>query len=296
MSNNNNAANFASVSESVKMRCYASVFSRGVIRDILRFDDYRAVDEIYSCFDKVSNPASTYLHYYTYIYRKLSKGYRCEYVYKNELISKYLLKQFGTRKTVYFNEFRVGETIADLAMFNGISKAFEIKTELDTPSRLQNQLSTYKRLFQKVYVVVPKERLDEYRLIVTPGVGLLTFDTKGGIHINEEVPAGDNEDFDSLLLMQCLREKEYMNIIRSKYGELPKVSAFEMYGACLKLLQEMPKDELRAMFLREMEQRKTATPLLRSTPSALRQICLSMNMNKKDCESLMRHLNVEIKI
>lgn len=296
MPNKNHATNFASVSESTKMHCYASMFSRGVVRDIMKYNDYRAVNEIYRCFDKGRNHAGTYMLYYAYLYRKICKSYRCEYVYKNELISKYLLKNFGTRNTVYFNEFRVGEAIADLAMFNGTSKAFEIKTELDSTSRLMDQLRTYMKLFQLVYVVVPKERYGEYRQICPRGIGIIVLDATHGIRIDEVDHAVENVDFDKELMMQCLREKEYMNIVRSKYGKLPKASAFEMHGACQDLLQKIPSEELRTLFLKEMERRKTATPLLRSTPSALRQICLSMNMTQKDCDNLKNHLNVEIKI
>ena len=79
------------------------------------------------------------IHIYSDLLKKsysvISKYYRCEYVYKNELI-KLLLKKYGTRNSVYFNEFRVGNSIADMVMFNGESKAFEIKTEYDTPRRL----------------------------------------------------------------------------------------------------------------------------------------------------------------
>ena len=59
-------------------------------------------------------------------------------------------------------------------MFNGESKAFEIKTEYDTPRRLDKQMEDYKRFFDKCYLVVPEDRLEEYYNIVEPTTGIIT--------------------------------------------------------------------------------------------------------------------------
>lgn len=47
-------------------------------------------------------------------------------------------------------------------MFNGKSKVFEIKTILDKEYRLSNQLQEYKKLFNEVYIIVPRELLSKY--------------------------------------------------------------------------------------------------------------------------------------
>ena len=115
-----------------RLRDCSSAFSRSAFTDVLSYDDYSHFDWIYSYYNF---KCDTYLGLIKRAYSIIAKGYRCEYVYKNELLTQ-LLKVYGVKNTAYYSEFRVGESIADMAMFNGESKAFEIKTEYDSPRRL----------------------------------------------------------------------------------------------------------------------------------------------------------------
>ena len=122
-----------------KLRSYSSAFSRSVFSSIIRFSDFTRLDWLSEQYDGELDDC-TYLTYLSYIYKTLSRFYRCEYVYKNEIINQLLLKKYGTKHTVAFNEFKVGDSIVDFAMMNGESKAFEIKTSLDSPRRLKKQM------------------------------------------------------------------------------------------------------------------------------------------------------------
>ena len=114
--------------------------------DIIRFNDFEHLSWVYNNYDKGAVRAYSYLDYLKLMYRVLVSNYRCEYVYKNEII-KELLSKYGTKSTAVFNEFKVGNSIADIAFFNGESKAFEIKTDLDTPKRLKKQIAPLARYF-----------------------------------------------------------------------------------------------------------------------------------------------------
>jgi len=81
--------------------------------------------------DKIGKKFSTYSEYLKFAFAELRKNYRCEYVYKNTLINN-LISNYGTKNSIIINEFRVGNSVADMVLFNGTSKAFEIKTELDS--------------------------------------------------------------------------------------------------------------------------------------------------------------------
>ena len=72
-----------------------------------------------------------YLSYLKTVYKILERFYPNAYVYKNEFIIRWLLKEIGIVDSVVFSEFRLGKAVADLAMLNGISKVFEIKTLFD---------------------------------------------------------------------------------------------------------------------------------------------------------------------
>lgn len=119
----------------VRLRDFSTAFSRSAFTDVLLFDDFSRFDWLRAQYRLRSK---TYAGLIRGAYAAISKDYRCEYVYKNELVN-LLLRRYGTRSTVYFSEFRVGSSIADMVMFNGESKVFEIKTEYDSPRRLDRQ-------------------------------------------------------------------------------------------------------------------------------------------------------------
>lgn len=77
-------------------------------------------------------------------YNKLiQRGFLNESVIKADFIEKYSFKQNPSRMISVF-ELNTGTSRADICMFNGKSMVFEIKTEYDTFTRLDRQLSDYK--------------------------------------------------------------------------------------------------------------------------------------------------------
>ena len=120
-----------------RLRSYSSAFSRHAFQDILLFDDFSHLNWLYRSEQNYLH-GDTYLDYFEWMYRCLVRGYRCEYVFKNEIVH-HLIQRYKSKTSVIFNEFRVGKSVADLAFFNGESTAFEIKTEFDTDKRLVKQ-------------------------------------------------------------------------------------------------------------------------------------------------------------
>lgn len=67
-------------------------------------------------------------------------------------------------------EMAVGDSRVDICRINGSSYAYEIKTEYDTFDRLETQMSDYIKTFEKVYVIVPKARVNDVILILNKAV------------------------------------------------------------------------------------------------------------------------------
>ena len=130
-----------------KLRCYSSVFSRSVFMRLIKFNDFSRIDRIGKAYDsdKIAQQI-TYGEYLDKIYLSLVSQYRNEYVVKNALINKIVSANKCGNISV-FNEFRVGDSIADVVTFNGKSRAYEIKTELDSPKRLSSQSESYLKFF-----------------------------------------------------------------------------------------------------------------------------------------------------
>ena len=146
------------------MRSYASIFSSTSFARLLKNEDFDFINKKIERYDsnKIGKKFTTYSEYIRYAYNSLKKDYRCEYFYKNELINEFLLKKYGTENTIVINEFKVGNSVADMVLFNGTSKAFEIKTELDSEKRLSGQLNDYTKIFKECYVVTHESLIGKY--------------------------------------------------------------------------------------------------------------------------------------
>ena len=282
--------------QSERLRSYSSVFTRKVFSDIINYNDFSHLNWLYSTYDQYQKGIESYFDYLLYLYKHIARFYRCEYVYKNEIINQLLLKTYGTKNTIAFNEFRVGNSIVDFAMMNGESKAFEIKTQFDSSRRLSKQMDDYKKVFNKCYIVVASEDLDYYESLVDPTTGIIElYYDRGRIKLNEYRHAIMNSELDSDILMGCLRTQEYKDIVLSFDGYLPDVSEYEMYNACKARIMQIPSLRLNELFLYEIKKRKNATSKLKEVPKELRQICLSLNLSEKERLELSNQLCNPIK-
>lgn len=265
-----------------QLHYYASLFSGNVVQRSLKYNDYSAIFECLHRYDSdLMSRGLTYWDYFDYVYRILEKNYRNEYVYKNTLIKGYIVKEYSLKETKVFNEFRIGSSIADLAMFNGTSKAFEIKTELDNDKRLVSQLGEYARLMEESYLVVSADLVDKYRSDVDKSVGIISLCRQGrSLKIERLRKARKNSCVDIDVLMSSVRCDEYRWMVKTAYGSLPDVSDFEMFDACKDLLKRLPSTKLQRLFLDAVKKRKNSTGLLKSVPRSANLLCLSMDWNE----------------
>ena len=262
---------------------YSSLFSyaswtktldTGVPSDILNV--FKKYDEEWGHYKEL-----TYLNYLSWVYRYLLKNYRNEYIYKNELINKYIYKHFGRSTSVAVNEFRVANAVADLVLFNGESKCFEIKSDLDSPQRLSNQLDYFQRIFEQCYILVPVDTINEYKKIVDDRIGLLTlrYCANGQVSINMERQAMKIEMVDVDVLMCSVRAAEYRWMVKQAYGKMPDVSDFEMFEACREQLKHLTSEQLHLLFREAIKLRKSKVSVLKNVPPIFRQMSLSLNLN-----------------
>lgn len=272
----------------------STVFSRNAVTDVIKYNDFSHLNWVLSLCSTKKN-VSTYLDIMDIVYRNMTKHYRCEYVYKNEII-KHLVRNFKkTDQSVVFNEFHVADSIADLAMFNGDSKAFEIKTEYDSSKRLEKQMRAYKKIFDKCYIVVPEEKVSDYLYSIDDKTGIIALTyNKGHVSLSTYREAIQNEHIDAATLIRCLRTKEYEHIVSSYYGMLPVVGVGQLFDVCSELMAKMPTPILRDFFHSEMKKRKKDLSLLKDVPQPLKQLCVSLNLNDIGISSLVNTLNTKI--
>lgn len=230
---------------------------------------------------------STYLDYLKHVYSILARFYPNEYVYKNEFISKWLLEEIGVTGSVLFNEFKLGKAVADLAMFNGVSKVFEIKTLLDKEARLSNQLEQYGRIFNEIYIVVPEMKSHLY-LKRDPTTGIIVYDSAtSSFSLVRE--AQHREDIDVDVLMEVLHTHEYVAIVEKYFGHKPEFHDFNKFQVCKELIKQIPCGILSKQFVTLMKQRKIHNAFSKREKQ-FNQISLSMNYTAIQKRQLLSNL------
>lgn len=104
---------------------------------------------------------------YEKVYKILFDNHKFEYIFKNEFLNLHINEVYDQRKKLLYEvEIYKDNTlinILDLLLITESSAyAIEIKSDFDTPNRLEKQLDTYMKLFQYVSIFVSEEKLSLY--------------------------------------------------------------------------------------------------------------------------------------
>jgi len=272
-----------------RLRDYCSLFTSGVVGKVLK-GDRSLIDCKIDRYDGHwrERKQVTYLQYLQYAYGVIESEYRNEYVYKNNFLNQFLIKELGQDSSRIFSEFKVGDSIADLVMFNGVSKAFEIKSELDSAQRLPGQLTQYAKIFNEVYLIIPQKKADEYSGY--PQAGLITYSAENRCFtIKQKAPR--NSEVCVETIMQVLRSDEYKCVVREYYGQLPAMTSFTQFNECHALIREIPSEVLNTLFIRTMKRRKQSNVFSARYHSEFNQVMLAMKMTESQKHSLLLNLN-----
>lgn len=268
-----------------QLRDFSSLFSRSEVSRWLK-NDFESINiklKRYSLLEIYQG--NSYLDILKKTYKMLGKHYPYEYIIKNEFLNQWLKKELGRNNSLIFNELRIGKAIADLAMFNGVSKVFEIKSILDKEFRLSKQIQEYKKLFNEVYIIVPKVQLSKY-IEYDKCVGIITYDSDfRQFALVQKSPLNNKIDKD--VIMEVLHTKEYLKITKSYYKELPEMNTFVQFETCKKLIANIPNNALNKLFLEVIKERKINNLFFNKVNSEFNQICLSLNLKKTERDSLI---------
>ncbi|MCC5907832.1 MAG: sce7726 family protein [Balneolaceae bacterium] len=231
------------------------------------------------------------------MYNHLLKKYRCEYIYKNFITQKILLGRHSLNTSTLINEFRVGSSVADVVLINGKSTVYEIKTELDNPDRLRDQLSDYQKAFTEIYLVVHYSCIDTYMEKLNGAtIGLIALNRRNQLSVRKEAISNINH-LDTTTMFKSLRKQEYSNIIKKVYGYVPDVPNMFYFKECLRLAKRMDAVDFNKMMGEELKKRKPKEKEIAGSnkiPDYLRNICLAIDPTRNEYQRLFHYLNQTI--
>jgi len=223
-------------------------------------------------------------------------GNRDEYVYKSALTHNILLGRHSLKTASLLTEFRVGTCKADVAILNGTSTVYEIKSERDTLSRLENQLQNYRQVFAKVFVVVAEPFIDQVLRSTDVEIGVMCLARWDRIHtIREAIDRADQVS--PVTIFESLRSIEAMEILENLGLHVPKVPNTQLHGALREQFSEISPTVAHAEMVRVLKRARSLSSLdklISQLPQSLKPAALSIRLRLADHERLVTSLSTPI--
>ena len=232
------------------------------------------------------------------IYSFLLKNYRNEYIYKNTIIKKILLGKHSLNTAHLINEFRIGNSKADSVILNGTSTVYEIKSEFDTFNRLDTQLNDYKKAFEYIYIVIPFQSLEKLKLYLNDNdIGIIVLNKSNTMSIVKDAKS-NKKNFDKNIMFELLRKKEYIEIIKKNYGDIPILPNTKIFSYCKNLFCKLDVELIHSEIVSILKKRgknDIYKEFILNMPDSLKALSIQVNLTKKEKIKLLDVLQKEIK-
>ncbi|SHH78494.1 sce7726 family protein [Winogradskyella jejuensis] len=281
-----------------KIRSLSQIISPSNFKKIVRQGDCYSTFYKIKKYTTVTN-STTNLDAINFIYKSLLKNYKNEYVYKNILTNKLLLKKYSLKNTIALNEFNIGKSIADFVLLNGEARVYEIKTELDNLEKLDKQVLDYCKFADKVYIVTSSKHINKLiELYANSTIGIIELTSRNALKTVREAE-NNSSTFNHETLFKTLRKQEYLDLIEEHFNFIPKVSNTLIFRECLNLAKKIEVSIFQKLVISKLKLRNISNPTKikeESIPESLKHICYTLDFSKNEYEELNSFLNKNSKI
>ncbi len=133
--------------------------------------------------------------------------------------TKNLARYKKSNDTLIIDELGVdhGRTRVDIAVINGLLHGYEIKSSKDNLNRLENQLKSFTKCFQKITIVTAENHLDSVLQISPSYVGVICTQkgSRGGISFSTIRKTQRNPEVDTIAMAHLLWRPEALRLLTS---------------------------------------------------------------------------------
>jgi hypothetical protein len=221
---------------------------------------------------------------------------RHEYIYKSVVARKILLGKHSLQTAAMLTEFRVGSCKADVAILNGTSTVYEIKSERDSLVRIHDQVSWYGRFFAHVNVITGENHIKNVLATVHEDVGVLLLTDRfqiATIRKSQYAPERISQE----VIFDSIRRDEAKKILK-KYGvEIPAVPNTLMYSSLRKLFFELTQHQAHEGMVEVLgttRSQSEISDIIKAIPHSLQAVVLSLPLTKKEYSRLLNVMNTPI--
>lgn len=227
-------------------------------------------------------------------YEYLSKNYRCEYVYINEIVNQLLLGYHSEYSATILKEIVSGSSIADVVIINGHSTAYEIKTELDSFSRLQSQVDSYIGIYDYVNVVTYKSAIEKIKGKIDPRVGIIILCEDLSLVTHRDATLL-NRLFSPRKAVLTLRQSELINACKKHEVEIPTYGTSQLYEFCYNWFTTLNPTQSNMIFKECLKGRmlsKQQMNLALNSPRSLRGLFLGKKIPKPEIIKINKKIGI----
>lgn len=226
-------------------------------------------------------------------------GTRDEYVYRAALTHNILLGRHSLNTASMLTEFRAGACKADVAILNGTSSVYEIKSERDSLSRLANQIANYRKVFAKVYVVAGESHIDEVLQSTPRDVGVMSLVRWDRIRtIREATDRADTVCPETIF--ESLRVNEARTILSNLQVPIPDVPNTLLRSALKDRFRQLEPAMVHDQMVLTLKQSRGLAALktfVDELPHALKPVLLAAPMRKSaDYRRLLDAVNTPLHV
>lgn len=223
-------------------------------------------------------------------------GQRDEYIYRSALTHNILLGRHSLNTASLLTEFRTGSCKADLAILNGTSTVYEVKSERDSLNRLDNQLLNYRKVFAKIYVVVADQYVEQVVKKTTKDIGVMSLARWDRIKTIREA-ADRSHLICPATVFDSLRIAEAKEILTKLGIEVPELPNTKIHSAMRELFTTLDPATVHYEMVGTLKRTRSLAmlkDLLERLPASLQPAALSIQVRPSDHERLVNALRTPI--
>lgn len=189
-------------------------------------NNLKKIRKLYNYYSPLKSDKSLTSFYHTLfdndIYNSIRQEYNdvitCSYlneaVIKAAFVKQKLAPWRSSKYDTVIFELNSLNSRADLALINNFSRVYEIKTEYDDFSRLENQLKDYEKLFEYIYIIVPKSKVRSVKDFLSSKIGIISYEQTNifNIFFKYEKEANFNNKINAYSQLITLTKKELLKL------------------------------------------------------------------------------------
>lgn len=285
------------LNSSERVRVLSRMFTRPVFTSLAKTGDWRAACDFlarYSLLRACSPQPLACL--FENAWKIMKAEYRNEYVYKNEIADRVVFGLHSPKTAALHLELPVARSIVDVAVFNGTSTAYEIKTEFDSMRRLETQTASYCRAFEFVYVVTAPDFAEKYAQAVSPSVGVFALTRSGSLSKTKD--AQSNKSYlNNEIMFRCMRREEYLPILAKHRPDLGMLPNGIIASESMEIFRKLRTDDAHQIYLAALQGRKVSGGIpkfVSSLPRCLRALGCGTPLSRVQQDRVISALENEV--